>query len=145
MFITNTDRRYCSKIFYLPVNSTFFHGNKTCPEAARDLKLLVELVSWNGREVEDIQVLHTEEFNLWIKAQISQQHILKKERREPKGKKKSQQRRKILHIYPGSLAQLIPRKRRQGSLHNEELIDQLRLCFPSFTEEEKSQVRSIVS
>ena len=58
---------------------------KTCPEDARDMELVLRLVSYTEDTTEE--VLYTTQIPVWIKAQIDQNHLRRTKRRMPKGPK----------------------------------------------------------
>ena len=81
-----------NKHFSPPVNSsTNFQERKSCPEAARDLQLVVQLVSWTGRprdQPEQVEGSTDHHINLWIKASIMKRDLSLEQRRRPKGETK---------------------------------------------------------
>ena len=66
------------------MNNPDFRDKKTCPEGARDLALVLKLVSRTEAADEEL-VLHTTQIPVWIKAAIDQNHLRKTTRRMPKG------------------------------------------------------------
>ena len=72
-------------------SSTNFQERKSCPEAARDLQLVVQLVSWTGRprdKPEQVEGSTDHLINLWIKASIMKRDLSLEQRRRPKGETK---------------------------------------------------------
>lgn len=58
---------------------------KTCPEAARDLELLIKLVGRTpGQQTE--KVFDSKKIPVWIKAAIDKKALRLEQRRKPKGK-----------------------------------------------------------
>ena len=141
-------------------SSTNFQERKSCPEAARDLQLVVQLVSWTGRprdQPEQVEGSTDHHINLWIKASIMKRDLSLEQRRRPKGETKWQTPNKwILFVFiSGAAAQIAAKKRRQeeaaaaesgagAGLTDDQLIGQIRLRYGNFTENQKMELCSII-
>ena len=136
------------------MNSTLterLRSQQTCPEAARDLELVVQLVIWSGRDQEQPRVLHKQTVPVWIKAAINPYHLQLKERRKPKGNKFNI-KEPIIERLSGAAAQKIATKRRLEEAQtkseleeDEKMLIRFKRRFQHLTEEKKADIRSFVS